>query len=179
MLYHTSLIILHRPPRQSFRDPSISTSKDVAICYSSLESVIKLLRIYSRQYNYNALPFTFVHIIASAASIILMRSYIDNLPGDDPTISKPLDLLLEALDGISKTWPCAQQVRGVITSAIQAPKAGEHQNNSPEEFHFMAGLGDNSAMSNGMGFSMEEDDLGFFDPGDILDLEAFQWDLDI
>ena len=108
-----------------------------------------------------------------------MRSYIDNLPGDDPTISKPLDLLLEALDGISKTWPCAKQVKGVITSAIQAPKAGENQSGSPGDFDFMAGLGDNSAMDNVMGFGMEEDNLGSFDPSDFLDVDAFQWDIDI
>jgi hypothetical protein len=32
MLYHTSMIILHRPPRQSLCDPSIATSKDIEIC---------------------------------------------------------------------------------------------------------------------------------------------------
>lgn len=183
MLYHTAMIILHRPPRQSFRDLNISTSQDVAICYESLESSIKLLRTFSRQYNYRSLPFTFVHILASTASIILMKRYINKSSWQDAEITRPLGFVLEALDGISQTWPCANQVRSVITSAMQTPRPENHRNQSPESFDFMAKLSDtahynpfNIEMGNiDVEYDMNGSEFGLFDPTTFMG-DSFQWD---
>ena len=174
------MIILHRPPRQLLKDPKTSTSKDVEICYESLDSIIKLLRIYSRHYQYSPLPLTFIHILASAASVILMKQYINNSPWDDISISRPLDHVLEAIDGISQTWPCAKQIRGVITTAIENLNKDTTRNDSPESFDFMAGLADNvnfNAMNLNMGFGEDDIDLGLFDPGEFLD-DDLQWNED-
>lgn len=105
MQFHTAMIILHRPPRHVFNSPKISTSEDVATCYQSLDDIVKLLKSFSRNYNYNYLPVTFVHILASASSVVLMKQHIGNLDWNDPLVSMPLDLILEAVDGISQTWP--------------------------------------------------------------------------
>lgn len=179
MLYHTAMIILHRPPRQLLKNPKTATSKDVEICYESLESIIKLLRIYSRQYQYSPLPLTFVHILASAASIILMKRHLNNLPWDDASISRPLDHVLEAVDGISPTWPAARQVRAVITTAMERSSKDLNRNDSPESFDFMAGLADNANFNINldMGFEIDDTNLGLFDPEEFL-RDDLQWDGD-
>lgn len=180
MLYHSAMIILHRPPRQLFRDPKTSTSRDVEICYESLDSIIKLLRIYSRHYQYSPLPLTFIHILASTASVILMKRYINNSPWDDISISRPLDHVLEAIDGISQTWPCAKQVRGAITTAMEKSNKSSTRNDSPESFDVMAGLADNvnfNPMNLDIGFEMDDTNLGLFDPGDFLN-DDLQWNGD-
>ena len=179
MLYHTAMIILHRPPRQLFKDLKTSTSKDVEICYESLDSIIKLLRIYSRQYQYCPLPLTFVHILASAASIILMKRHLNNLPWDDISISRPLDHILEAVDGVSPTWPAAKQVRAVIITTMEKSNKEINRNDSPESFDFMAGLADNTSFDNtlDMDFAIDDESLGLFDPENFL-RDDFQWDGD-
>ena len=172
------MIILHRPPRQSFRDPDISTSKDVEICYESLEANIKLLRTYSRQYNYRSLPFTFVHILASTASVILMKRYINKSLWDDTTILRQLEFVLEGLDAISQIWPCAKQVRGVITSTMQTPNREDDKSKSPGSFDFMAGLSEPAnynPLNIDMGFEIDGDTLGLFDPGEFMN-DWVQWD---
>jgi hypothetical protein len=175
MLYHTAMIILHRPPRNLFKDPKIAKSEDVGLCYESLESIVKLLRIYSRNYHFNSLPFTFVHILASAASIILMKRYIENLPWDDQNISKSLGFIVEALESVSQTWPCAKQVLGVINGAMKHSPQDDTRNDSPDSFDLMTSLQDTSSydsMNTNMGFDMVDAEIALYD--DYLDV-PFQW----
>jgi hypothetical protein len=180
MLYHTAMIILHRPPRQLFKDPKTSTSKDIEICYESLDCIIKLLRIYSRHYQYSPLPLTFVHILASTASVILMKRYINNSTWEDVSISRPLEHVLEAIDGISQTWPAAKQVRGVITTAMERLNNDNTRNDSPESFDIMAGLADNGnfkPMNLEIGFEMDDANLGLFNPEEFFN-DDLQWNGD-
>lgn len=175
MLYHTAMIILHRPPRSLFRDPKIATSQDVQICYESLEAIIKLLRIYSRNYQYSHLPFTFVHILASAASIILMKRYIESSSWDAVDVAKPLGLVLDALENVSQTWPCANQVRAVIDTAMKSSGEDSARNESPESFDLMTGIPDNVNSMNGeTGFDIADVDIGVYLEDPYLD--HFQWD---
>jgi hypothetical protein len=177
MLYHTAMIILHRPPRHLFKDPKISSSKDVEICYESLDSIIKLLRVYSRHHQYNHLPLTFVHILASTASVLLMKRYINNLTWDNVAISRPLSHVMEAIEGISQTWPCAKQVRGVIDKAMEQSTRDDTRNDSPGSFDFMAGLTENVTFdptSLDLGFEMDETNVGLFDLDNFMNDES-QW----
>jgi hypothetical protein len=168
MLYHTSMILLHRPPRGLFQDLKIASSDDVKICYESLEAITRLLASYSRNYQYRPLPITFVHMLASTASIILMKRYIESSSWDDPVISKPLDLVLEAIDGISQTWPCAKQVRGIIAAAMDTSSKETTLNASPESFdlNFMSGFSENGNADPGY---MEDVDLEHLWPEDFFD----------
>lgn len=108
-----------------------------------------------------------------------MKRYFNNSPWDDVLISRPLDHVLEAIDGISQTWPCAKQVRGVITMAMEKSNK-DARNDSPESFDFMAGLADNvnfHPMNPDMAFEMNDANLGLFDPDDFLK-SALQWNGD-
>lgn len=184
MMYHTALIILHRPPRNLLRDPAVATSEDVKTCYESQDAIVKLIGIYSRQHQYSHLPLTFVHILASAASIVLMRRHIDGASWAQPEVSKSLGVILDALDGISHTWPCAKQVRAVINSAMKegTPEAGAGGfalSKSPEGFDLMTGLaglpevGNDDFLNGEFGFNMDDADIGFYLNEDYLN-DPFQ-----
>lgn len=177
------MIILHRPPRHLFKNPEIANSEDIEICYQSLQAIIRLLRIYSRHYKYSTLPLTFVHTLASAASVILMKRYIDGTTWDEDstsTVSRPLDLVLEAVDGISQTWTCARQVRDVIITAVKGKGEEEMRNESPQSFDLMASLMEGEGMGMNLGgsdlmYGMEDVDFGQFVTGDLMDGEG-AWD---
>ena len=173
MQYHTAIIILHRPPRHLFHDPQIAKSEDVKTCYQSLESIIKLLRIYARSYQYHHLPATSIHIPASAASVIMMRRHIEGTSWDDPALSKQLDTVLSAIDGISQTWPCAKQVRGVITAAMKSPTKEVSRNESPERFDLMAGVAENNFDPMNFDLGLEINDELFAPDGSFEEL--FDW----
>ena len=183
-MYHTALIILHRPPRNLFRDPAIASSEDVKTCCESLDAIVKLVGIYSRQHQYSHLPLTFVHILASAASVVLMKRHIEGASWAQPEVSKSLGVILDALDGISQTWPCAKQVRAVINSAMkegtpEAGAGGSSRNKSPEGFDLMTGLaglpevGNDDFLNGEFGFNMDDADIGFYLNEDYLN-DPFQ-----
>ena len=56
MVFHTAMIVLHRPPHHTLNQPGIDESEDVQICYESLQAILRLFRSYSRYYKYSALP---------------------------------------------------------------------------------------------------------------------------
>lgn len=56
MVFHTAMIVLHRPPHHTLSQLGIDESEDVQICYESLQAILRLLRSYSRYYKYSALP---------------------------------------------------------------------------------------------------------------------------
>ncbi|TGO85733.1 hypothetical protein BPOR_0369g00030 [Botrytis porri] len=148
MQYHTAMILLHRPPRAAFKEPGIGETEDMQICYESLDIIMKLLRMHSnnlQNYPYSHLPITFVHTLASAASILLMKRSTEGSSWKEPTVSRPLDQILEAIDGVLLTWACAKQVRDAITAAIREPSTEDLQKTSPGNFDLMMGLLDSGA----------------------------------
>ncbi|RDW80004.1 hypothetical protein BP6252_04642 [Coleophoma cylindrospora] len=182
MVFHTAMIILRRPPRNSLRDPLQVPLEDVQTCYDSLDVIIRLLKIYSRHYKYSHLPLTFVHTLASAASVILMKRYLMSYEWTNPEISKPLDLVLNAIDVVADTWLCAKQIRQVLDVAMKAPAVSSSTKRSPGCFDFMAGAG----LMDDLSFDEVEFDLqqplDEFDLGQLMTDEfmnnEFSWDID-
>ncbi|KAI9729366.1 MAG: hypothetical protein M1834_006890 [Cirrosporium novae-zelandiae] len=131
MLYQSVVIILHRPRLHLFPG-NISTADDTEMCYTSLNLIIKLLRLYSRYYDYRHLPITFVHIAATAASIILQKRLAEP-GGDENETDRQLKQILDAIDGVSESWPCAKTIKEVIMAAatkkmespLQIPSPGD------------------------------------------------------
>lgn len=154
------------------RDPKIAASPDVTNCYESLEAIIKLLRVYSKHHRFSQLPCTFVHVLASAASVILMKRYIENTSWTDASIAKPLGLIQESLDAVAQTWPFANQIKRVINSAMKQQPQDNPQNESPQSFDLMTSFvtaGSNDGMQNEFGDFVEMDmDAYYF-------AEPLQW----
>jgi hypothetical protein len=178
MLYHTAIIILRRPPRSVLKDPEVAVSQDVQTCYESLEAIIKLLRKYSRYYEYHDLPFTFVHTLATAASVLLMKRYIEDLSWDNVAVSKPLGQVLEAIDAVSQTWPCARQVRSAVNSAMEASPQGKVGYTLPENFDLMMNIPDTGTfdlLDDDLEFSMDDVDFELYTNDTNLLDDPLQW----
>ncbi|KAL4963825.1 Zn(II)2Cys6 transcription factor [Aspergillus stella-maris] len=121
MLYHTSMIILHRLPRPLLETETISSSssEDVRICYDSLNSIIKLLKTFSRLYPLSSLPLDTVYILSAAAGAIFMKRIVEKAAFDNALISKPLSCVLDVMGTLSGTWPCMREIREGIVSYIR------------------------------------------------------------
>ncbi|KAF2010639.1 hypothetical protein BU24DRAFT_427754 [Aaosphaeria arxii CBS 175.79] len=178
MLFHTAMIILHRPPRHYLEEPGIATSEDVEICYESLRALIRLMKTYSRYYHYRSLPFDFIHTLSTAAGVILMKRYLEKAPMDDTEISKSLHVVLEAMDGVMNTWPFVSKIKMCVMQAMESQTVSTPQTDPifhlgldldlstmPDPFLF---LGDT-----GVGFG--DTDLGFLVTDDAL-ATTFTWD---
>ncbi|CAG9940201.1 unnamed protein product [Clonostachys rosea f. rosea IK726] len=152
MQFHTSMVILHRPPRHSFNTVDISSSEDVEICYESLQAILRLMRSYSRLYRYEELPLDFVHTLSVAASTVLMRRWLDK---DMHQMEKEMNLIVQAMQAIKETWPCVEEIE---KSVCKIEKCEKPADNVPEidamlDAGFMAGL---SAPYEGENWSMPD-----------------------
>lgn len=119
MVFHTVMIILHRPTSNMFEKPGVAESDDVEICYESLQAILRLMRSYSRFYRYRSLPLDFVHTLSTAAGTIMMKRFFQRASWSDPDIERSLSLVSEAMEEIQNTWPCVREIRDVV---IQAQK---------------------------------------------------------
>lgn len=117
MLFHTGMIILHRPPRQHLDDEAVATSEDVEICYESLGAILRLIRCYGKYYRFELLPLDFVHTLSAAAGVVMMKRHLDRLSWDDREISKSLKELLYAMQAIEEVWPCVLEIKDGILNA--------------------------------------------------------------
>ncbi|KAJ3570217.1 hypothetical protein NPX13_g5804 [Xylaria arbuscula] len=77
MVFHTGMIILHRPPQQHINDEAILGSEGVEICYESLAAILRLVRSYKRYYHFEMLPLDFVHTLSAATGVIFMKRHME------------------------------------------------------------------------------------------------------
>lgn len=99
-----------------------------------------LLRTHSLYHPFKHLPFNFVYILATAASIILMRRHLEELSWQDEIIQRPLNVIENALNNISRVWSCANQVIAVIQAAKARPTGAETQVGATYDFGDMTGV---------------------------------------
>lgn len=182
MLFHTVMIILHRPPRHLFKTPGIATSDDVEFCYESLQAIVKLLRSYSRFYRYSALPLDFVHTLSVAAGTILMKRSLENLSPDDSSISKAMDTVLDAMQEIRHTWPCIVEIRESVLRALQTenrttPEAGK---DPILDFGFLSSIGASGILPSepgGLDLHLSDADLTMLVPEENLLVPEASWNV--
>lgn len=117
MLFHTSMIILHRPPRRLWTKAGLSTMEDVEICYESLAALQRLIRSYGKHYEFRLLPVDFTYTLSTMAGVILMRRELDGLAWDDSDVARQLGHVLEVMDNIREVWPCIIEVKDGILRA--------------------------------------------------------------
>jgi hypothetical protein len=162
MLFHTAMIILHRPPRHLFGKPGIAESEDVEICYASMQAMLLLLKSYSKFYKYSVLPLDFVHTLSVTAGTILMKRFLDDAPKDDKDIAKSMHIVLDAMDKIKYTWPCIVEIRESIVQAMETRAADQPEQGPDPVFDFgdFGVLADFSAGSgSGTGVGVDGADL--------------------
>ncbi|KAH6720336.1 fungal-specific transcription factor domain-containing protein [Leptodontidium sp. MPI-SDFR-AT-0119] len=140
MLFHTGMIILHRPSRQYLDDEAVVRGEDVEVCYESLGAVLRLMRVYSRHYRFEALPLDFVHTLSAAAGVILMKRYLEKSSWEDKDISKPLAQILDAMGVVESVWPCISEIKEGILETISPAAGSDPQQDYNTDFNLMGML---------------------------------------
>ncbi|KAL4953734.1 hypothetical protein BDW69DRAFT_164655 [Aspergillus filifer] len=121
ILYHTTIIILHRLPRFLLETRNISSlsSEDIRIRYESLDTIVKLLKTFSRLYPLSSLPLDIVYILSAAAGAIFMKRIVEKVAFNKDLISKPLACVFDVMGKLSETWPCMREIREGIVSYMR------------------------------------------------------------
>lgn len=148
------MIILHRPPKHSSLSHLQSVTEDLDICSSSLASILQLMKVYSKQYSYSALPVTFIHTCASAASIVLLKRALSAGPHgtgrnarDAQETSSQLEQISKVIDSIAETWMSAKQIQAAISAARESIRI--------EDEAAVTGFGPNNNAAASMGIGMQ------------------------
>ncbi|CAK7215350.1 hypothetical protein SBRCBS47491_002453 [Sporothrix bragantina] len=138
LVFHTAMIILHRPPRSHLEAPSLSdatmslaASEDVEICYESLGAILRLLRTYTRQheqhkrdhYRLALLPLDIVHTLSTAAGVVLMRRHLERMAWTDRDVAQPLNQLLDAMRAVQPVYPCMTEILDAVVEAVATGRA--------------------------------------------------------
>ncbi len=141
------MIILHRPPRHSTLEHLQSVTEDLEICSSSLAAILQLMKVYSKQYSYSALPVTFIHTCASATSVVLLKRALSAGPygtgrnaRDAQETSNQLEQISKVIDSIAETWVSAKQIQAGIAAAREQIKM--------EDEASVAGFGNDGNLTN-------------------------------
>ncbi|ETS77506.1 hypothetical protein PFICI_11380 [Pestalotiopsis fici W106-1] len=183
MLFHTAMIILHRPPRHLFSKPGVAESEDVEICYESLQALLRLMKTYARFYQYAALPLDFVHTLSVTAGTLLMKRYLENAAQEDSGIARAMQIVLEAMDAVKYTWPCIVEIKESVERAMEAqPRSQSEMEGGARDpvldFGFLVdfggvgngGDGSSVAGANRPDFQISDADLGLLlDEGFAMD----------
>ncbi|KAL6924706.1 hypothetical protein FSST1_001980 [Fusarium sambucinum] len=120
MLFHTIMIILHRPPSHLYEKQGIAESEDVEICYESLQAILRLMRTYSRHYRYRSLPLDFVQTLSTAAGTIMMKRFFQGASWEDSDIARSLSTVIDAMEEVQHTWPCMGEIKDYVVRARNA-----------------------------------------------------------
>lgn len=117
--YHTLLILLFRPPRRIISTQFAAFRGGFEICEQSLDSILLLLKAYSRDHGFDHLPVTFIHTAATATSIILLKLHVQRSSNSLNEATYQLEQISIAVDKLSKTWPAAIPVQTAVNEAKQ------------------------------------------------------------
>ncbi|KAJ9425034.1 fungal-specific transcription factor domain-containing protein [Fusarium oxysporum] len=117
MLFHTIMIILHRPPSHMYEKQGIAESEDVEICYESLQAILRLMRTYSRHYRFRSLPLDFVQTLSTAAGTIMMKRFFQGASWEDSDIARSLSTVIDAMEEVQHTWPCMGEIKDYVVRA--------------------------------------------------------------
>ncbi|KAK6193866.1 hypothetical protein LQW54_012030 [Pestalotiopsis sp. IQ-011] len=185
MLFHTAMIILHRPPRHLFSKPGVAESEDVEICYESLQAMLRLMKTYSRFYQYSALPLDFVHTLSVTAGTLLMKRFLENAPQQDAGIARAMQTILDAMDAIKYTWPCIVEIKESVAQAMEAQPAAQQEMDMRDpvlDFGFLVNFGagaggesDSASAGHAEDFQISDADIGLLlDENFSMDHFSFQ-----
>lgn len=119
MVFHTGMIILHRPPSRCSDADLSSLTEDIDICYQSLAAILRLLNSYERHYSFRALPLDIVHTLAVAARIVILKKRLEQSSWTSISLKKPMDQILSVMEAISTVWPCVVEIKSGIEIMMQ------------------------------------------------------------
>lgn len=91
---------------------------------------------------------------------------------EDHSLSKSMDIVLDAMDQITHTWPCIVEVKASVAQAMGAPNTEQQEATTQPimDFGFLADIGSGTEPG-GPSFQLSEDDLGLLLTDDLLTSE--------
>ena len=139
MVFHTGMIILHRPPSRCSDADLLPLSDDVDICCQSLAAILRLLNSYERHYSVKALPLDIVHTLAAAARVVVLKKRLEHSSWTDFSVKKPLDQILNVMGSISTVWPCILEIKAGLETVVQndSQQQQESPSGGPELLSFL------------------------------------------
>ncbi|KAK0708706.1 hypothetical protein B0H67DRAFT_346741 [Lasiosphaeris hirsuta] len=102
VIFHSLRIVLNLETVDMAASPSDRNSSK-AVCRSSAEDIIAILRKYQSQHGLRYAPLTFVYGAARAAQVVGLFG-----------IPKEWSYLLQVLDACSQAWTLARDVKGKL-----------------------------------------------------------------
>ncbi|TFK73147.1 hypothetical protein BDN72DRAFT_247720 [Pluteus cervinus] len=125
LAYWWLFILLHRPFFHRRGRPGHGTEIDhVKLCRRATDNIMELLGSYRSLYSLRYVPITLVQVIFSAGTVYLLMA-VQALSGSrvakgtlEQAVSQ-LNLCLEYLAEIGKSWQCATNIAGILKNLVQ------------------------------------------------------------
>ncbi len=124
VLYHTTIILLHRPYILSGSDLSQpAVHKSYSACATATAAVHGLLMLQANTFGYSHLTYLNAYAAYIAATIAVLRFEREHQPGEDHkmvTQNLGLNFLLEVLQGCSVSMPALERSVAIIKKRMKA-----------------------------------------------------------
>jgi hypothetical protein len=123
VLYHTTIILLHRPFILGTRDLSQpAANKSYTACMSATAAVHDLLMLQSNTFGFSHLTYMNAYAAYIAATIAVLRFEREHHAGEDPKIATQnlgLNYLLEVLQGCAVGMPALERSVAIIKKRMK------------------------------------------------------------
>lgn len=124
LLYHTTVILLHRPVILGARDINApGPYRSYQTCLSATAAIHDLLMLQSNTFGLSHVSYLNAYSAYIAATVAVLRFEHEHNPSEDPTIALKragLSLLLEVLSRSAASMPALERSHAIIRKRMQA-----------------------------------------------------------
>ncbi|KIW93911.1 uncharacterized protein Z519_05226 [Cladophialophora bantiana CBS 173.52] len=124
LLYHTTVILLHRPVVLGARDMSApGPARSWQMCIQATGAIHDLIMLQANTFGLTHVSYLNAYSVYIAATIAVLRFEREYQPGDDPAAAAQkngLSFLLEVLQKTSSTMPVLERSNAIIRKRMKA-----------------------------------------------------------
>ncbi|KIX99822.1 uncharacterized protein Z520_04458 [Fonsecaea multimorphosa CBS 102226] len=124
LLYHTTVILLHRPLVLGARDMSApGPARSWQMCIQATGAIHDLIMLQANTFGLNHVSYLNAYSVYIAATIAVLRFERESQPGEDPGVAAQkngLSFLLEVLQKTSSTTPALERSNAIIRKRMKA-----------------------------------------------------------
>ncbi|EXJ87954.1 hypothetical protein A1O1_04881 [Capronia coronata CBS 617.96] len=148
LLYHTTLILLHRPVVLGARDINASgPARSYQICIQAMGAIHDLIMLQGNTFGLSHVSYLNAYSVYIAATIAVLRFERDFKPGEDHAIAAErngLNFLLDVMQKASNAMPALERSNAIIKKRIKAvldrhkafqPRASYSNSSTPPKFN--------------------------------------------
>ncbi|KIW80586.1 hypothetical protein Z517_07202 [Fonsecaea pedrosoi CBS 271.37] len=124
LLYHTTVILLHRPVVLGARDMSApGPVRSWQMCIQATGAIHDLIMLQANTFGLNHVSYLNTYSVYIAATIAVLRFEREYQPGEDPAVAAQkngLSFLLDVLQKTSSTMPALERSNAIIRKRMKA-----------------------------------------------------------